>query len=76
LHHTYKEKLALLVYNLLILLELSLKKEKHSTKTKTPSLVIHRVRFLRNLQKKSTLVFKGGWRGRVKLIKPSILVVN
>jgi hypothetical protein len=45
------------------------KEEKYSTKTL--NLVIHRVRFKKNLQK-SALAFKGG----MKLRKPSILVVN
>jgi pullulanase/glycogen debranching enzyme len=57
------------------LIELSVKQEKHSTRTL--SLVIHnRVRFKNNLQKKYISIQRRcGGRG-MKLKKPSILVVN
>jgi hypothetical protein len=44
--------------NFAYLLEISVKPGKDSTSTL--SLVIHRMRFLKNLQK-NTLAFKGGW---------------
>jgi len=51
------------------MIELSIKKEKDSTRTL--SLVIHSVRLIKNLQK-STLAFNKGWNAK----KPSVLVVN